>query len=105
MLDISLSQVLNILSTNNLTYRYVTLVDVARNPHAVALGQLGGKARAENLTAEKLSEIGQKGGIIGGKARAEALTAQRRSDIARQAALARWAAKKEGSRPTKRRKA
>ena len=41
-----------------------------KNPHAVALGRLGGKK--------------------GGKARAEALTPEERSAIARQAAAARW---------------
>jgi hypothetical protein len=41
-----------------------------RNPHAVALGRLGG--------------------LRGGKARAARLTAKERSDIARRAALARW---------------
>jgi len=42
-----------------------------KNPHAVALGQLGG--------------------LKGGKARAEKLTAPERSEIARNAARARWA--------------
>lgn len=41
-----------------------------KNPAAVALGRLGGK--------------------VGGKARAEALTAKRRSEIAAKAAAARW---------------
>lgn len=41
-----------------------------RNPHAVALGRLGGKK--------------------GGKARAEKLTPEQRSDISRKAAKARW---------------
>lgn len=41
-----------------------------KNPHAVALGRLGGKK--------------------GGKARANKLTPKRRSEIARQAAMARW---------------
>lgn len=41
-----------------------------KNPHAVALGRLGGKK--------------------GGKARAEKLSAKERSEIARQAALKRW---------------
>jgi len=41
-----------------------------KNPHAVALGRLGGKK--------------------GGKARAEKLTAEERSEIARKAAEARW---------------
>ena len=32
-----------------------------KNPAAVALGRKGGKARAANLTAEQLSEIGRMG--------------------------------------------
>lgn len=31
------------------------------NPHAQSLGSLGGKARARNLSKEKLSEISKKG--------------------------------------------
>jgi len=42
----------------------------AKNPHAAALGRLGGKR--------------------GGRARAEKLSAKRRKEIARKAALARW---------------
>jgi hypothetical protein len=45
-----------------------------RNPHAVALGRLGGMKR--------------------GKARAKKLTPERRREIARRAAAARWAGKK-----------
>lgn len=41
-----------------------------KNPHAVALGRLGGKK--------------------GGKARAEKLTPEERTEIARKAARARW---------------
>ena len=41
-----------------------------KNPHAAALGRLGG--------------------VRGGRARAEALSAKRRKEIARNAALARW---------------
>ena len=44
--------------------------DEGKNPHAVALGRLGGKK--------------------GGKARAAKLTAKQRSEIARKAALHRW---------------
>jgi hypothetical protein len=62
-----------------------------KNPAAVALGRLGGKARAEKLSAEQQSEIGRKAGSIGGKRRAEALTAKRRSEIAKRAVAARWA--------------
>jgi hypothetical protein len=32
-----------------------------KNPHAVALGSLGGKARAKTLTASERSEIARKG--------------------------------------------
>ena len=46
------------------------LEDVARNPHAAALGRLGGQR--------------------GGPARAAALSPRRRRDIARAAARARW---------------
>ena len=42
----------------------------ARNPHAAALGRLGG--------------------LKGGRARADALSPKRRREIARAAALARW---------------
>ncbi len=44
--------------------------DAGKNPHAVALGRLGGKK--------------------GGKARAEKLSAQKRSEIAKKAAEKRW---------------
>jgi len=46
--------------------------DEGKNPHAVALGRLGGKS--------------------GGKARAAKLSAEERSAIARRAAQARWSA-------------
>jgi hypothetical protein len=46
------------------------LVSITRNPHAAALGRLGG--------------------LRGGPARAAALGAKRRRDIARTAALTRW---------------
>ncbi len=62
-----------------------------KNPHAVALGQLGGKKRVESLTSQELSDIGRKGGKVGGRARAEKLSSKRRSEIARKAAAARWA--------------
>ncbi len=58
-----------------------------KNPAAQALGKLGGKARAESLSASQLSEIGQKGA----EARKKALTAAQRSEIARKAAQARIA--------------
>jgi len=66
-----------------------------KNPHAVALGKLGGpkggRARAENLSKEELSSIGRMGGLVGGAARAVALSGKRRSEIAKKAAAARWA--------------
>ena len=46
--------------------------DEGKNPHAVALGRLGGQK--------------------GGRARADKLSAQRRKEIARQAARSRWKA-------------
>jgi hypothetical protein len=46
-----------------------------KNPHAVALGRLGG--------------------LKGGKARMASLTAEQRRELARKAVLARWAKVKE----------
>jgi len=45
-------------------------IDEGKNPHAVALGRLGG--------------------LKGGKARANKLTKEQRSEIAKKAAKARW---------------
>lgn len=58
--------------------------------HVARIGKLGGKARAANLSAEELSEIGRKAGLAGGAARAAALSANRRHEIAKKAAAARW---------------
>jgi hypothetical protein len=74
----------------------------SKNPHAVALGRLGGKkggpARAEKLSREELSEISRKAGLVGGNARAKALSARRRREIARKAASARWSASRDKSK-------
>ena len=79
---------------------------MAKNPHAVALGRLGGKRRAQILSEEQRTEIARKAGLAranaasseelaapgrkGGKARARALTKEQRQEIARKAAAARW---------------
>jgi len=55
------------------------------NPHAQALGSLGGKARARNLTDAEVAKIASKGG----KARAAKLSAVERSRIAKLAVAAR----------------
>lgn len=49
--------------------------DFGKNPHAVALGRMGGKK--------------------GGKARADKLSPERRREIARLAAQARWSGKND----------
>lgn len=56
-----------------------------KNPHAQALGALGGKARAKNLSDAELAEIASKGG----RARAKHLTAAKRKRIAKLAVDAR----------------
>ena len=71
-----------------------------KNPHAVALGRLGGKKRAEVLTQEEQIAISKKAGLIGGKARAEKLSPKRRSEIAKKAAAARWAKAREPDEPS-----
>jgi len=61
-----------------------------KHPGAVALGRLGGKARAKALSKEKRSELARKAG----KARLKTISAEERSAIARGAVQARWAKKK-----------
>lgn len=65
---------------------------VKKNPHAVALGRLGGlvggPARAKVLSAKRRREIATRAG----SARATALSAAERATLARRAARARWSA-------------
>jgi hypothetical protein len=55
------------------------------NPHAQALGRLGGKARAKSLSDAEIAKIASKGG----KARAAKLSAEALSRIAKLAVAAR----------------
>ena len=65
-----------------------------KNPHAVALGRLGGKASIASLNEEERKSLARSGGLVGGKARAEKLTAAQRKKIAKAAAAARWSKQK-----------
>jgi hypothetical protein len=62
-----------------------------KNPNAVALGKLGGKARAEKLSPERRSEIARKAG----NARTSRLSAMERSQIAKLAVDARERKRKQ----------
>jgi hypothetical protein len=64
-----------------------------KNKHAVALGSLGGKARAAALSDTERSEGARVAGLAGGVARAAKLTPERRKEIAAKAAATRWAKK------------
>jgi hypothetical protein len=72
-----------------------------KNPHAVALGRLGGakggKVSMRNRTTEEREEFARKGGLAGGAARAKNLSPKRRKEIAKAAAAARWGDKKPAS--------
>jgi hypothetical protein len=57
-----------------------------KNPSAVVLGRLGGRARAANLSAKELSESARKAGL----ARQTKLSDAKRKRIAQVAAKARW---------------
>lgn len=78
-------------------------MEKVKNPHAVALGRLGGlaaagkggKARALALTPEARTKIAIKAGKAGGTARAKKMTKAQRSESARKAAAARWLKAKE----------
>jgi hypothetical protein len=63
-----------------------------RNPHAQALGSLGGKARARNLSEAEIGKIASQGG----KARAAKLSAAERSRIAKLGVAARKRKRKKG---------
>jgi len=63
-----------------------------KNPNAVALGRLGGRARAAKLTAKELSDAARKAG----QARQTKLSDAERKRIAQAAAKARW--EKKGAR-------
>lgn len=56
-----------------------------KNPHAQALGSLGGKARAKQLSAAQMTQIAS----TGGKARAAKLSAAELTRIAKLAVAAR----------------
>jgi len=63
--------------------------------HMQSIAALGGRARANKLSAERQSEIGRNAGLASAKARAEKLSPKTRREIARKAAAARWG-KKQG---------
>ena len=65
-----------------------------KNPNAVALGSLGGKARAASLSDAERSAIASQAG----KARSKKLTASQRSDIARLAVAARERKRKQAQK-------
>ena len=65
-----------------------------KNPSAVALGKLGGKARATKLSPTKRSEIATMGAI----ARAKKLTAAKRRRIAMLGVKARLAKRSKSSK-------
>jgi hypothetical protein len=62
----------------------------SKNPHAVALGRLGGKQRGKNLSPKELSKIGKHGA----SKRQQKLSKAERSRIAALAAQARWKKKR-----------
>lgn len=72
----------------------MALYDMKRkkNPHAQALGKLGGTVRNKKLSQTEIEEIASKGG----KARARKLAASERSRIARFAAKAQDCGGKKG---------
>ena len=74
--------------------RLMCTVARGKNPHAIALGQLGGKASIGALSKEQRKSLARSGGLVGGKARAAKLTAARRREIAKAAAAARWSNQK-----------
>jgi hypothetical protein len=71
----------------------------AKNPHAVALGKLGGRkgglATAKVLSPEQRRTNAKKAGDASGRARMTSISPAKRKEIAKKAAKARWAKKKD----------
>ncbi len=65
-------------------------MDTPKNPAAVELGRLGGKARADALSSKEKKAIAIKASKAAKKARKK-LTPEQRKEAARNAAKARWA--------------
>ena len=84
---VSTSFPLHVLSTKHDNSRMAR----KKNPNAQALGSLGGKARAKNLSDAEVTKIASKGG----KARAAKLSAAELSRIAKRAVAARERKRKE----------
>ena len=55
------------MSESGVSTDYLEKIINMKNPSAVALGSLGGKARAKNLTKEQRQEISRKGGLKKGE--------------------------------------
>jgi hypothetical protein len=66
----------------------------SKNPHAQALGSLGGSARAERLSPARMKKIASEGG----KARARKLSAAKLSQIAKKAVAARERKRAQGKK-------
>jgi hypothetical protein len=71
---------------------------MAKNPHAVALGRMGGLARRENLDQDERKASAKKAGA----ARMKTLSPERRKEIARIAGKASAAARAKKARSGKR---
>jgi hypothetical protein len=85
------------LLTSNVASRTIGSMSAKKNPNAVALGKLGGRARAASLSAKERSESASKAG----KARSEKLSAAERSRIATLAVQARERKRKQENRNRK----
>jgi len=79
-------------SLDLLSAKHDTRMAQKKNLNAQALGSLGGKARAQNLSDAEVTKIASKGG----KARAAKLSAAERSRIAKRAVAARERKRKGG---------
>jgi hypothetical protein len=67
------------------------IVTAKKNPHAAALGKLGGSARMKKLSRTEKTELGRKGA----KARSAKLSAAERSRIAKLAVTIRERRRRE----------
>ena len=61
-----------------LSVKFAIFRGMGKNPHATALGRLGGKARLKKLTPEQSREIARKAGLASGRVRKQKAVEKRK---------------------------
>jgi len=83
-------------ASGRLNYQHCGITWWGKNPAAVALGSLGGKARAAAMSPEQRKAQAVKAAPAGGRARALSMTQEQRSAQAKKAAEIKQLRRRQG---------